>query len=121
MINFQSRTACFFSKQWNKLKDMMFDMVKNKFNSGNKFLAKYVRHVYKDIVFHSKTGNVRSNVSPYYGICIMGEKIYVDVRGNFFLCEKVGCKFSFDNVDTGIDFEKVVKIFRKYRDKACDK
>lgn len=110
-----------FSQKWGKLKNMMFDMVKNKFHSGNKFLAHYISRVYKDIVFYPKMGNIRSKVSPYSGSCIMGEKIYVDVKGNFFLCEKVGCKFNFGNVDTGIDFERVVEMFRKYRDKACNR
>ena len=47
--------------------------------------------------------------------------IYVDVKGNFFFCEKVGCKFSFGNVDTGLNFDKIISMFRKYRDVACSK
>lgn len=116
---FSNQDIATFSENWNEIKNKMFDLVKNNFNSGNKFLAKYIGRLYKDIVFHPKLGNSRTKICPYTGSCVMGEKIYVDVKGNFFLCEKVGCKFSFGHVDTGIDFDKVVSMFRKYRDIAC--
>ena len=108
-------------EKYDKLRNMMFDLVHDSSKSKNKFLIKYISRIFKDIVFRRKIGNGRNKICPYSASCIMGEKIYVDTFGNFFLCEKMGCKFDFGNVEQGLDFEKIVQMFKKYRDEACNK
>ena len=93
----------------------MFDLVNDSSKSKNKFLIRYISRIFKDIVFRRKIGNSRSKICPYSASCIMGEKIYVDTFGKFFLCEKVGCKFDFGNIEQGLDFEKIVYMFKSSR------
>ncbi len=110
-----------YSKKYNKILNMMFDFAKGDLKDENKFLFKYMSRHFKDIIFRRKPGNGRTEICPYSASCIMGEKIYVDTFGKFYLCEKMGCKFDFGNVEQGLDFNKIVTVFKKYRDQSCAK
>ena len=40
---------------------------------------------------------------------------------NFIYVKKMGCKFDFGYVEQGLDFNKIVTVFKKYRDQSCAK
>lgn len=57
------------------------------------------------------------------GCCIPGNRrIYVQVDGNFLVCEKVGNSPSIGNVFTGIDIDRVKKFYlQEYDEQSIDK
>lgn len=49
------------------------------------------------------------------GICLPGiQKTFVDTKGNFHMCEKVGLGFSIGNVHSGFNSESIWKIVNEY-------
>jgi uncharacterized protein len=53
-------------------------------------------------------------IMPVTGACIPGRKIYVDVEGNFHICERINEAFPIGNVDEGLNFDKVAGRMRDY-------
>lgn len=52
---------------------------------------------------------------PPNGICVPGvRRLFVDVTGRFYPCEKVGQAFSIGHVDTGIEIPKVRSLLDRY-------
>jgi len=51
---------------------------------------------------------------PYSGSCIPGKKLFVDVDGNFHICERVNRNFSIGNVAEGLNFEKIGKLIYRF-------
>lgn len=47
------------------------------------------------------------------GACVVG-KSFIDVSGNFHFCEQINNTFSFGNVRSGIDYQKLQKIIADY-------
>lgn len=54
------------------------------------------------------------SIIPYTGACIPGEKIFVDVEGNFHLCERVNGTYPIGNVNEGLDLEEISKLIADY-------
>ncbi|MFV0379884.1 MAG: radical SAM protein [Anaerorhabdus sp.] len=52
--------------------------------------------------------------SSFSESCIPGNKLYVDSRGKFHICEKINGHFPIGDVDNGIDYELVAEIIKKY-------
>jgi len=46
--------------------------------------------------------------------CVFNDRLFIDVKGNFHVCEKINHNFSFGNVDDGFDFDKMEKIVNDY-------
>lgn len=66
------------------------------------------------------------NVCNFYehgcGNCLPGDKLYVTTDGRISICEKVlSSNFSFGNVETGLDLNKVNEIIAKYNQKVISK
>lgn len=56
------------------------------------------------------------------GSCLFDGKLYLDVNGNFHVCEKINNRFSYGNVNEGFQFdkmEKMVKDFTAIIDEKC--
>ena len=59
------------------------------------------------------------------GACIPGHKIFVSVKGEFFVCEKASQQFPIGDINCGLDMEKICDLLRKYQEatvecKFCD-
>ncbi|NMB78639.1 MAG: radical SAM protein [Methanomicrobiales archaeon] len=52
---------------------------------------------------------------PYTFTCLPGRKIYVDVDGNYHICERINHTFPICNIRTGLDFARIAKIVEDYR------
>ena len=50
----------------------------------------------------------------FTGACIPGSRIFVDVKGDFHICEKVIETNPIGNVDKGLDFGKIKKFLSEY-------
>lgn len=65
----------------------------------------------------------RPQIMPLTGACIPGTKIFVDIKGNYHLCERVNSTFPIGNVKEGLNFEKINKLINEYinhMDKCID-
>lgn len=54
--------------------------------------------------------------------CIPGEKIFVDLNGDYYACEKVDRNFKIGDVHMGLDFERIahmVSRFNEAKNKKC--
>ncbi|MFZ3134499.1 radical SAM protein [Methanothrix sp.] len=54
------------------------------------------------------------SIMPFTGACIPGSRIFVDVKGDFHICEKVIETNPIGNVDKGLDFGKIKKFLSEY-------
>lgn len=57
---------------------------------------------------------LNDSIIPYSGTCIPGKKLFVDVDGNFHICERINRNFSIGDVSNGLDFTKIGKILENY-------
>lgn len=53
-------------------------------------------------------------IMPFTGSCVPGRKLFVDVKGNFHVCEKVNYAFPIGNVEEGLNFEKIGSLISNY-------
>lgn len=53
-------------------------------------------------------------IKPYTATCIPGRKIFVDVYGNFHICERVPETFPIGNIDEGLSFKKISDTLNKF-------
>lgn len=52
---------------------------------------------------------------PPFGTCHIGiKRLFVDVNGNFNVCERVHDEYKIGSVDKGFDFEQMVEYYKKY-------
>lgn len=58
--------------------------------------------------------NPEGGVIKYTGNCIPGTKIFVDIKGDFHICEKVTRDWKIGNVHSGLDFEAILEIINLY-------
>jgi uncharacterized protein len=55
-----------------------------------------------------------TSVFPYTGTCIPGRKIFVDVNGNYHICERINPTLPIGNIHMGLDFHRITEIVRNY-------
>lgn len=54
--------------------------------------------------------------SSIAGTCEFDMKIYLDVHGNFHVCEKINNSIPIGSSDDGLNYKKMVEILEKFRD-----
>ncbi|MCP2604596.1 radical SAM protein [Candidatus Aminicenantes bacterium AH-873-B07] len=63
-----------------------------------------------------------SNIKITAGACIPGSRrIYVDVYGNFHMCEKIDHTFKIGDWWKGVDYQKVKSIWREFQKEVLSK
>lgn len=60
--------------------------------------------------------NTETLFIPYTGSCIPGRKMFVDIDGNYHICERVNPTMPIGNINIGLDFERIAQIMKEYRD-----
>ncbi len=64
---------------------------------------------------HMLLGSEPGDAIPLNGTCIPGiKKLYVDVQGRFYPCEKVHERLAIGSVEKGIEIAKVAGLLKKY-------
>lgn len=73
---------------------------------------------YEDFLYNNFKGIgdcLETRVStPLGGTCTFDDRLFLDAKGRFHICERINRTFSFGNVDQGFDFEKMAAITREY-------
>ncbi len=65
----------------------------------------------------------RRSLIKYTGNCIPGSNIFVDIKGDFHMCEKVTRNWKIGDIKSGLDFKKILEIINCYNFTIsnCDK
>jgi uncharacterized protein len=67
-----------------------------------------------DDIFRGVSIYLPPSIMPVTNSCLPGRKIFVDVRGDFHICEKVNDTFPIGNVDEGLNFKKICDLLKDY-------
>lgn len=96
-------------QQWSEEKTM-----KNKGLDSNNKNNLYFNYI-KSQLIRINTRYISDNVSanyPFNGCCLPGmRRLYVDTKGVFYPCERVGKSPSIGNIDDGLDYESIEKYY----------
>lgn len=65
--------------------------------------------------------NVNAKGIPYTATCIPGERLFVDLEGNIYPCEKISRSRNLGNVKEGLDFAKIADYMNDYNNQICKK
>lgn len=90
--------------------------------SSKNSLSKKTKPEYFDFLFNFAENNIfgeamlfsKSNIIPYTGACVPGEKILVNIRGEYHICEKVLETLPIGNINEGLNFKKIVSLINDY-------
>lgn len=58
--------------------------------------------------------DTQTSMIPYTNTCWPGRKIFVDVEGNFHICERINHTIPIGNVDIGLNFEYIMDLVNDY-------
>jgi uncharacterized protein len=78
------------------------------------FFDKLVGQIPGDDLFNGISIYPPPPIMPLTGACVPGRKMFVDVNGNYHVCERVNNAFPIGNVDEGLNFEKIGKLISDY-------
>lgn len=115
--DFNENTLKVFFENYSKLEDSFKDNIKNNSNKNsmiNQFFGKDCSRVLIKQILTLKNPLIR-----FTGSCMPGEKLFVNVDGNLFPCEKVDDKFILGNVQNGLDFKLISNYINEFN-KLCN-
>lgn len=52
--------------------------------------------------------------------CIPGGKFFVDIHGNFHMCERINYEFSIGNYKEGFDYKKITELVQRWKKEVAD-
>jgi uncharacterized protein len=52
--------------------------------------------------------------ATYAQTCLFDSRLFIDVNGHFHACEKMNNSLSYGNVDTGLDYSKMIQVLNKF-------
>lgn len=58
---------------------------------------------------------------PYTSTCIPGERLFVNIEGNIYPCERLSRSRDIGNVETGLDYAKIASYVNDYNTDICAK
>lgn len=114
-----------FNESLKKLQESFIESIVK----GNHDFKSFMNRVLGDICtsMFMKQINLNSEnnkVIKYTGSCIPGTKLFVDYKGEFYICEKVKREVSIGNIREGLSFEKcaqIVNMYNKVVSSKCNK
>jgi uncharacterized protein len=68
---------------------------------------------YEMFACHPVMQDKRPEFFPYTGSCIPGEKIFVDVKGTYHMCEKINPLYPIGTVENGLDYTKIAEYINQ--------
>jgi len=90
--------------------DKIFKVIINKIENQEKF-APIDNEILRDPLYYSI---FRRKFTSLFGACFFNAKVYVDVDGRFHICHLMNDKFSYGNIDEGLNFKKMQNILENY-------
>ena len=56
----------------------------------------------------------KNSLIKHTGGCVPGDKMYATVEGDILICEKLNSSFKIGDIDTGLDYKKIIQIAEEY-------
>lgn len=109
-----------FYTDYRQLEEEFFQLIKEK---GMEESMKGVHmplfgYGYINLLLHSVKGQKIKPLVVNPSTCIPGEKIYVSYDGTYHMCERINCHFPIGNIETGLDYNKIVSYINSYNEKT---
>jgi uncharacterized protein len=105
--------------QINKLRNLYLDILKNRTNyDKNKDLFYFLEKFFKQDLqrFRNRSYIIPSQLELKSATCIPGvARLYVDVDGNFHMCERISHAFKIGDFRTGVSYLKAKEIYDQYK------
>lgn len=102
-----------FDNKIKTAKNKYFTNYSKKEREDSYFYYLFVENIESEI-FGNYCMSSTSPIIPHTGTCIPGKKIFVDVNGDFYVCERVNKNFSIGNIEDGLDFDKIRYLIDTY-------
>jgi uncharacterized protein len=95
------------------MKDFILSIIKKKPNPGD-LAHRLFAQLYRTI--HTRKPSSKfGREFPLSSICIPGRsRLFVDVKGDFHICENIGSFMPIGNVNKGFDFDKISSLIEEY-------
>ncbi|WP_191973619.1 radical SAM protein [Paraclostridium bifermentans] len=115
-----------FLDTYNSLQEEFYSYARNK---KEETTLKEKKRIYLlDILFSKRCMNVImrqivNNEKPgvaYTATCIPGERLFVDVDGLYYPCEKISRSRNIGNIHEGLDYNSITKYVNEYKSKIVD-
>jgi len=117
---FTEREKKRFIKQNNHMRKKFTNNLMNR-KTPTLFSLRYLNAQYLSIFIHLRVFDKRMKMIPFTGACMPGIKISVRSDGIFDMCERVNATMPIGNVETGLDWNAIANIIRKYTSALGDK
>lgn len=111
---FDKKDIELYLKNNRKFEERFSEVCEKDLVAKDSFLYSYIGLNYSQFAFHSLYNEKRPKILPYTGTCIPGEKIYVTIDGKINICEKINSNYCIGDVDSGLDYNKMIKIINDY-------
>lgn len=83
-------------------------------NRKDSFFDSLIGRTPGDELFDCEIMAPKLPVMPFTGSCVPGRKIFVNIKGDYHMCERVPEKFPIGNVNEGLSFERIARIVNEY-------
>lgn len=117
---FTEREKKRFIKQNNHMKKRFTNNLMNR-KKPSIFSLRYLTSQYLSSLIHFRVFDKRMKMIPFTGACVPGMKINVRTDGIFDICERANATMPIGNVETGLDWNAIANIIRKYNSALGDK
>ncbi|MGB8456034.1 MAG: radical SAM protein [Anaerocolumna sp.] len=112
-----------FFRTWNELQNEYYAIVKcGRNEKASKEMSKEDRRILvMDMLFSRQCMNLvlrqilnNNKQLGFTAACVPGERIFVDVNGDYHICEKISRTRKIGCNDTGLDYEEIANIMNEY-------
>lgn len=104
-----------FNKKVNLLMEEFLTNVRNSETRPLSFISRVFGDICTSTFMRQCDLNEKNNkFIKYTGSCVPGNKIFVDYKGDYYICEKISRSFTIGNVLNGLDYEKIAAFVNRY-------
>ena len=107
---FDSKELDLFNEYFSLLEENYVITLKNQ----GSYLFELIEYPLVSTILNSNILNVDRNLYNFAGSCIPGEKIFVNHKGEFFICERVPEIKSIGNISEGVNFKVISNFIEEY-------
>lgn len=118
---YDGETVARFRQEISELRDLYRNRIIAGDLSANRYLDALIGSFPRILKVRSVIEQPQLPYLPCVGACVPGDKIFVDVDGDYHICEKMNPNFPIGNVETGLDTEKICDVITGYQNAVLSK
>lgn len=89
-------------------------------NNERDYLTEVIEFPLVSLLLDSNILNIKRNIYPVSGCCIPGDKIFVNPKGEFHICERIPEFEPIGDINTGLNLNSIEKIIKDYNKLLSD-